>query len=136
MDYPAGRHEVQVLDDSTDGTRAVVDEVAAELRAHGHDVKVVRRPQREHYKAGALAYGLDAGHAASSSRSSTPISCRTRLSCGGMIPLFATRPGRGRGAGPLGAPERRTRAGSPTGCRSASTCTSRSSRAPATGTAC
>lgn len=58
MDYPAGKHEVQVLDDSTDGTRAVVDEVAAELRAQGYDVKVVRRPTREHYKAGALAHGL------------------------------------------------------------------------------
>jgi cellulose synthase/poly-beta-1,6-N-acetylglucosamine synthase-like glycosyltransferase len=58
MDYPAGRHQVQVLDDSTDGTRAVVDQVAAELRAQGYDVQVVRRPSREHYKAGALAYGL------------------------------------------------------------------------------
>lgn len=58
MDYPAGRHEVQVLDDSTDGTRAVVDQVAAELRGQGYDVKVVRRPTREHYKAGALAHGL------------------------------------------------------------------------------
>jgi cellulose synthase/poly-beta-1,6-N-acetylglucosamine synthase-like glycosyltransferase len=58
MDYPAGRHEVQVLDDSSDGTRAVVDQVAAELRAQGLDVKVVRRPNRVHYKAGALACGL------------------------------------------------------------------------------
>ncbi len=58
MDYPAGRHEVQVLDDSTDETRAVVEQVAAELRTEGLDVKVVRRPTREHYKAGALAYGL------------------------------------------------------------------------------
>jgi cellulose synthase/poly-beta-1,6-N-acetylglucosamine synthase-like glycosyltransferase len=59
MDYPKGRHEVQVLDDSTDGTRAVVDEVAAELRTRGYDVKVIRRPERRHYKAGALAYGLE-----------------------------------------------------------------------------
>lgn len=58
MDYPRGLHEVQVLDDSTDGTRAVVDQVAAELCAQGYDVKVVRRPTREHYKAGALAHGL------------------------------------------------------------------------------
>jgi cellulose synthase/poly-beta-1,6-N-acetylglucosamine synthase-like glycosyltransferase len=58
MDYPAGRHEVQVLDDSSDGTRAVVDQVAAELCAQGLEVKVVRRPTREHYKAGALAHGL------------------------------------------------------------------------------
>jgi len=58
MDYPAGRHEVQVLDDSTDGTRQVVDETAARLRAQGYDVKVVRRPNRDSYKAGALACGL------------------------------------------------------------------------------
>jgi cellulose synthase/poly-beta-1,6-N-acetylglucosamine synthase-like glycosyltransferase len=58
MDYPAGRHEVQVLDDSTDETRQIVDDVAARLNAEGYDVKVVRRPTREHYKAGALDYGL------------------------------------------------------------------------------
>lgn len=58
MDYPRGRHEVQVLDDSTDATRYVVDQTAAELRAAGFDVKVVRRPTRAEYKAGALAYGL------------------------------------------------------------------------------
>lgn len=58
MDYPAGRHEVQVLDDSTDATRQIVDEVCARLRAEGHRVAVLRRGTREHYKAGALAYGL------------------------------------------------------------------------------
>jgi cellulose synthase/poly-beta-1,6-N-acetylglucosamine synthase-like glycosyltransferase len=58
MDYPAGRHEVQVLDDSTDETQGLVDRVCAELRAQGYDVKAVRRPNRESYKAGALAYGL------------------------------------------------------------------------------
>jgi len=58
MDYPRGRHQIQVLDDSTDETRQVVDQVAAELCAQGYDVKVVRRPTREHYKAGALAHGL------------------------------------------------------------------------------
>ncbi len=58
LDYPAGRHEIQVLDDSTDETRAIVDRVAAELRARGVDIHVVRRPEREHFKAGALAYGL------------------------------------------------------------------------------
>lgn len=58
MDYPPSRHEIQVLDDSTDGTRVVVDQTAAELRARGVDIKVVRRPDRTHYKAGALAHGL------------------------------------------------------------------------------
>ncbi len=58
MDYPRDRHEIQVLDDSTDETRQIVDQVADELRRAGHDIKVVRRPNREHYKAGALAYGV------------------------------------------------------------------------------
>ncbi|MBU0640814.1 MAG: glycosyltransferase [Planctomycetes bacterium] len=59
MDYPAGRHEVQVLDDSTDETCRAVDEVCAALRQQGHDVTVVRRPTRENYKAGALAHGME-----------------------------------------------------------------------------
>jgi cellulose synthase/poly-beta-1,6-N-acetylglucosamine synthase-like glycosyltransferase len=58
MDYPLGKHEIQVLDDSTDGTRELVDRVADELRSAGHDVQVVRRPTREHFKAGALSHGL------------------------------------------------------------------------------
>jgi cellulose synthase/poly-beta-1,6-N-acetylglucosamine synthase-like glycosyltransferase len=60
MTYPRGRHEIQILDDSTDETRTVVDRVAAELRAAGHDVKVLRRRRREGFKAGALAGGLTA----------------------------------------------------------------------------
>jgi cellulose synthase/poly-beta-1,6-N-acetylglucosamine synthase-like glycosyltransferase len=59
MDYPAGRHEIQVLDDSTDACRGVVDGVVAELQARGCEVIVVRRPSREGYKAGALAMGLE-----------------------------------------------------------------------------
>lgn len=59
MDYPRGRHELQVLDDSTDGTCAVVDALAAELRAKGVDVHVIRRPDRVAYKAGALSHGLE-----------------------------------------------------------------------------
>lgn len=58
MRYPAGRHEIQVLDDSTDETRERVDALAAELRTAGHDIVVFRRPDRTGYKAGALAEGL------------------------------------------------------------------------------
>lgn len=58
MDYPVGRHEIQVLDDSTDETRSICDRIVEELRQSGLDVTVVRRPTREGYKAGALAYGL------------------------------------------------------------------------------
>ena len=58
MDYPKGQHEIQVLDDSTDGTEQIVDTVAARLVSRGIDIKVVRRPSRDGYKAGALAHGL------------------------------------------------------------------------------
>ncbi len=59
MEYPRQRHTVQVLDDSTDDTRQIVDRVAAELRAAGHDIQVLRRTDRVGFKAGALQYGLE-----------------------------------------------------------------------------
>ncbi len=58
MDYPIDRHEIQVLDDSSDETRAIVDRTVARLRAQGFDVSVVRRADRKEFKAGALAHGL------------------------------------------------------------------------------
>lgn len=58
MDYPADRHEIQVLDDSTDETRQIVDQTCARLRDEGLNVVIVRRPNRDNYKAGALEYGL------------------------------------------------------------------------------
>jgi cellulose synthase/poly-beta-1,6-N-acetylglucosamine synthase-like glycosyltransferase len=57
-DYPAGRHEIQVLDDSTDDTREWIDEAAGRLRSRGVDVQVIRRAERTGYKAGALSHGL------------------------------------------------------------------------------
>jgi len=56
--YPPDRHEIQVMDDSDDETRDIVDRVAGELRAQGHWISVVRRSHRTGYKAGALAAGL------------------------------------------------------------------------------
>lgn len=58
IDYPVSRHEIQVLDDSDDDTRMLVQDVAARMRSRGIDISVVRRPTREGYKAGALAHGL------------------------------------------------------------------------------
>jgi cellulose synthase/poly-beta-1,6-N-acetylglucosamine synthase-like glycosyltransferase len=58
LDWPASRLEIQVLDDSTDDTTALVEERAAWWRARGITVKVVRRANREGFKAGALARGL------------------------------------------------------------------------------
>jgi glycosyltransferase involved in cell wall biosynthesis len=59
LDYPRSRVILQVLDDSDDETRWVVDRGAAALRRDGWDVDVVRRPDRRGFKAGALAFGLD-----------------------------------------------------------------------------
>jgi cellulose synthase/poly-beta-1,6-N-acetylglucosamine synthase-like glycosyltransferase len=58
MHYPRNRHEIQVLDDSTDDTCAIVDRVSAELRAQGCDIKVLRRAKRTGFKGGALAEGV------------------------------------------------------------------------------
>jgi len=59
LDYPRDRLEVQVLDDSTDETVAVVAAAVARHHARGLAIEHVRRPTREGYKAGALAYGLE-----------------------------------------------------------------------------
>jgi len=58
IQYPTGKHEIQVLDDSTDHTRGIIDQVTARLVASGVDVKVIRRADRTGYKAGALSHGL------------------------------------------------------------------------------
>ena len=58
LDWPRDRLTIQVLDDSDDETSAILDRSAARLRAAGHPVEIVRRPERTGYKAGALAYGL------------------------------------------------------------------------------
>jgi len=58
LDYPRHRFDVQVLDDSTDGTREVIDQATAALREAGIAVTVLRRAERHHFKAGALAAGL------------------------------------------------------------------------------
>jgi len=57
LDYPRALLQVQVLDDSTDDSRDLIDRKAAELREQGLDIEVLRRPNRHGYKAGALAYG-------------------------------------------------------------------------------
>lgn len=56
--YPRDCFEVQLLDDSTDETVALAARKVAELRRRGLDIHHLRRPDREGFKAGALAYGL------------------------------------------------------------------------------
>ena len=58
LDYPRERLEIQVLDDSDDETSWVIARIVGELRGRGVPIEHVRRPRREGYKAGALAYGL------------------------------------------------------------------------------
>ncbi|MEM1023864.1 MAG: glycosyltransferase family 2 protein [Myxococcota bacterium] len=58
--WPRDRLRVQVLDDSTDDTRLIVDRWAELLRARGLQIEVCRRSGRDGYKAGALAHGLKA----------------------------------------------------------------------------
>jgi len=59
MDYPAHLLEVQILDDSDDATTWIAEERAARWRARGIQVEHLRRAEREGFKAGALAYGVD-----------------------------------------------------------------------------
>ncbi|HET7433111.1 MAG TPA: glycosyltransferase [Thermoanaerobaculia bacterium] len=57
LEYP-GALEIQVLDDSDDGTTAIVARRVEALRAAGVDIAHIRRGSREGYKAGALAHGM------------------------------------------------------------------------------
>jgi hypothetical protein len=58
LEYPAGRLEVQILDDSDDETVSIAAQAAERLRLRGLRVEHVRRPERVGFKAGALAQGL------------------------------------------------------------------------------
>jgi cellulose synthase/poly-beta-1,6-N-acetylglucosamine synthase-like glycosyltransferase len=58
MAYPTGRHEIQVLDDSTDETCRIVARKVAALRAQGFDIHHITRTGRTGFKAGALKNGL------------------------------------------------------------------------------
>lgn len=56
LDYPAGKLQIQILDDSSDTTTHLI---AQKIRQFPHlQIEHIRRPQRQGYKAGALAYGL------------------------------------------------------------------------------
>jgi cellulose synthase/poly-beta-1,6-N-acetylglucosamine synthase-like glycosyltransferase len=58
LDYPTEQLEIQVLDDSTDDTPAVVERAMRSANARGVRVTHIRRSRRIGFKAGALAHGL------------------------------------------------------------------------------
>lgn len=59
FDYPKDKFEIQILDDSTDETVAIVAKKVAEYKALGFNIYQHRRKIRTGYKAGALKEGLD-----------------------------------------------------------------------------
>ena len=60
LDWPADRLQIQLLDDSTDGTPGIAAPVIAALRARGLDATHIRRAVRDGYKAGALRDAMPA----------------------------------------------------------------------------
>lgn len=59
LDYPRDRLQIQVLDDSTDATITVSTAEVERLKQAGFDIALIRRGNREGFKAGALAHGLN-----------------------------------------------------------------------------
>ena len=59
LQYPLAKLEIQVLDDSTDETRAVARDLVEYHAARGVPVSYYHRAQRQGFKAGALAAGME-----------------------------------------------------------------------------
>jgi len=58
MDYPRDRLEIQILDDSTDETTFIVNQLIESYQEKGFDIKLIHRNNRQGYKAGALQQAL------------------------------------------------------------------------------
>lgn len=58
LDYPAGKLEIQVLDDSTDDTFDLLCKLVKEYQRRGVSMELIHRIDRKGYKAGALENGL------------------------------------------------------------------------------
>jgi cellulose synthase/poly-beta-1,6-N-acetylglucosamine synthase-like glycosyltransferase len=58
LDYPTGRLQIQVLDDSTDDTVHLVRGLVEDYKSQGVNIEWLHRTDRKGYKAGALSEGL------------------------------------------------------------------------------
>lgn len=58
LKYPKDKFDIQLLDDSTDETIAIIARKVEEYKKLGFAIEHIRRPERTGFKAGALAYGL------------------------------------------------------------------------------
>jgi hypothetical protein len=56
--HPRDRLDIQVLDDSTDETRAIADNAVRRWQSLGLDITLIHRADRTGFKAGALENGL------------------------------------------------------------------------------
>ena len=63
LDYPRSLLQIQILDDSDDGSAEENDAIIEALVAVGVPVTVIRREERTGFKAGALAYGMSVSDA-------------------------------------------------------------------------
>jgi len=54
IDYPSDKLQIQVLDDSTDGTCLIARQTVERLQTQGVDIQYIHREDRTGYKAGAL----------------------------------------------------------------------------------
>ncbi|MBK1653747.1 MULTISPECIES: glycosyltransferase family 2 protein [Allochromatium] len=63
LDWPRDRLEIQVLDDSIDGSLAISQRAVAALKQQGVNIELLHRVQRTAFKAGALAAGLERSEA-------------------------------------------------------------------------
>ena len=54
MDYPRDKMKIMILDDSTDETATLLQDVAEGYRRRGFQIQYIRRDKRSGYKAGAL----------------------------------------------------------------------------------
>ncbi|MFK7900122.1 MAG: glycosyltransferase [Cyclobacteriaceae bacterium] len=59
IEYPEGKLEIQILDDSNDETTTIIREKLKQLGGKAQHFELVIRPERVGYKAGALKYGLE-----------------------------------------------------------------------------
>lgn len=59
LDYPKDLLQIQILDDSTDETSQIAAEETKRLKARGFDITHLHRSNREGFKAGALAEGME-----------------------------------------------------------------------------
>ena len=62
IQYPRYLLDIQVLDDSDDETRLLIDKIVNEKRRQGQPIRIIRRPSRTGFKAGALQNGLSLAH--------------------------------------------------------------------------